>query len=147
MLCWSLPHSSVDQPQVYMYPLPPEAPSHPPPLLRVLSEPPAELPGPYSASHRPAVSHAGVCVCVSVLPVSAPPPTLPRCVHKSVLHVCISVPALQTVLLLLPSHISRVHPGVTPQTAARPAPVPAVLQASRFISTLFLDSLYICINI
>ena len=85
-----------------------------------------------------------MCQCC---PVSASPPSLPRCVHKSVLHVCISIPALQTGLLLLLSHISRVHLGVTPQTAARQAPVPAILQASRFISTLFLDSIYLCINI
>ena len=32
MLCWLLLHNKVDQPYVYIYPLPPGMPAHPPPI-------------------------------------------------------------------------------------------------------------------
>ena len=45
ILCWSLPYSNMNQPQVYVCPLPLESPSHLPPYPTPLWIPPGSHPG------------------------------------------------------------------------------------------------------
>ena len=94
-LCWSLPHISINQPQVSLGPLPPA--SHPMPALYVVTEPWVALPGSHSASALALCLTRGdeyyFHAAVSIRPTLSSP----HCVHKSVHHICASTAFLQKV--------------------------------------------------
>ena len=78
----------------HIYPPPPEPPPQPPiSPLSGITEHQAELPVLHS-SFPLAILHMVVYIfqcCSSISPTLS----LPRCVHKSILYVCVSIPALQ----------------------------------------------------
>jgi len=92
--CWLMPYISMNQPQVYICPLPVEPISHPIHLSKLSQSTEFELP--LSYSNFPLV----ICftydnVHVSVLFSPFVLLSFPHSVYKSVLHVCISITALQ----------------------------------------------------
>ena len=81
-----------------MYLLPLEPPSHLPPYHilphQAVTEKQGELPVAHSISHLLSVLHMVMCMFL-YCSLNPPHPLLPRCVHKSVLYVCVSTAALQ----------------------------------------------------
>ena len=101
--CISFCCTTVNQLHVYIYPIPLESPSYyafPPPSHPFRSPRSTELGFLRftAASHQLSVwcrtsclFHTRQCICVSAPLSSHPTLSLPCCVHKSILNVCISV--------------------------------------------------------
>ena len=127
MLCWPLPYINMNQPQVYICPLLPEhtpsslntAPSsHLPPIpaLWDVTEHWVELsasdnnPTCYLFYRMYKIMYTYVSRLVSQFILPSPSP---HCICKSLLFVCVSIPALQTGRLL--SCTSQMETYVRPQ--------------------------------
>ena len=95
MLWQFLLHSNVHQPQIHIYPLPLEPPSHPSPIPppQIITEHLAELPVLNSSSPLAISAHGGVCKSILV------PQFVPPCPVQIVfvLYVSTSIPALKVV--------------------------------------------------
>ena len=97
MLCWFLPHNDVNQPWVYMCPLPLESSSYPLPHPTPLGCPRTPGWAPCVIQQLPSsyLSHISECVCFDATLKPSHSPPSPAVSTKSVLYVCISVAALQ----------------------------------------------------
>ena len=91
-----LPYNNMNQLQVFTNPLPSSLPRTPP--LWVVIEHLAELPG-LDSNFIIAIyfTHGSVCMS-TLLSRFVPPSPSPHCIHKSLLYVCISIPATPTGL-------------------------------------------------
>ena len=97
MLCWFLPYNSVNQPKVYMRPLPLQPPPTPhPTLLGCHGGHRLSFLCCAAASHWPSILHMVMYMFSASLEMHPILP-FPCCVHTSGLYVCVSVPALQIV--------------------------------------------------
>ena len=138
---------------VYLNPLPREPPSHRSPTLPSRSSPSTEL-APCAAQQLPTsyLVCAQQCTHVDAAPSVGPTLPFPRCLHVSVLHICVSIPVVQISSFVLFFYIlyirvcvcvcvcvARVtsrHPNPMRPSQRGPAPHPRPLPSTCLLSLM-----------